>query len=306
MSASESVLLGPSQPATAVNFTVPQGACDCLTHVYGPFEQFPMAPERTYTPELASIGELEALHRALHVDRVIIVQPTLYGTDNSCTLDAIQRIGSRARGIAVIDDHPSTALLDELDERGMRGIRVNLETIGQVDPEVARRRLQAALESVSRMSHWHVEMYARLPLLDSIFDLLATSPVPVVLDHFAGIKVERDAESHGLKMLDDLLQSGNVYAKLSAPYLASQQAPDFPDAVHLAQKLIHTNRQQILWGTNWPHPNSTRAPGSKTTDITPLRRVDDGCILNMLPLWAPAEADRKAILVDNPARLYGF
>jgi len=119
-------LKGPSQPSTKVNFEIPRGACDCLTHIYGDFRRFPMASGRTYTPELASIAEIEALHRTLHVDRVVIIQPTLYGTDNSCTLDAVHQLGDRARGIAVVDPRTPSAALDEMADGGICGIRINL------------------------------------------------------------------------------------------------------------------------------------------------------------------------------------
>jgi predicted TIM-barrel fold metal-dependent hydrolase len=135
-----------SQPSTAVKFDVPKGTCDCLTHIFADPAQFPMAPGRTYTPQPALVPEIEALHAALHVDRVIIVHPTVYGTDNSCTLDAIQRIGDRARGVAVVEPKTSTALLDQMDRAGIRGIRINMETIGQTDPAIARKRLQDAIE----------------------------------------------------------------------------------------------------------------------------------------------------------------
>src|SRR5256885_7621108 len=122
-----------SQPATPVNFKVPPGACDCHTHIFGDPKRFPFASQRAYTPEPASIEEMRALHRTLHTDRVVIVQPSIYGTDNSCTLDAIKQLGSGARGIAVIDDKTPDSLLDQMSHSGIRGIRINLETAGQTD-----------------------------------------------------------------------------------------------------------------------------------------------------------------------------
>ena len=110
----------------------------------------------------------------------------------------------------------------------------------------------------------------------------------------------------GYDLVLDLLRSGKAWVKLSAPYLASTLAPDHADVVPLARAFIATNPERILWGTNWPHPNSRRGEGRTPTDIAPLRQVDDGRILNLLPVWAPDPAVRQAILVDNPARLYGF
>jgi len=143
------VLASASQPATSVNFDVPAGACDCHVHVFGDPQRFPFSPSRTYTPELASIGEMRVLHRALHTDRVVVVNPSVYGTDNSCTLDAVKQFGSSARAIAVIDDKTPDAALDKMDRSGVRGIRINLETGGQADPTLARKRFQTGVDRVN-------------------------------------------------------------------------------------------------------------------------------------------------------------
>src|SRR5437867_10775881 len=126
-----------AQPSTPVNFEVPSGSCDCHTHVFCEPRRFPFTPGRTYTPEPASVEEMRRLHRALHMDRVVIVQPSVYGTDNSCTLDAIKQLGSRARGVAVIDDKTPASALDDMHRAGVRGVRVNLETTGNVGPDRA-------------------------------------------------------------------------------------------------------------------------------------------------------------------------
>src|SRR5579862_6984500 len=120
-----------SQPSTPVNFDVPAGACDTHTHIFGDPQRFPFATPRQYTPETASVAEMRALHRALHTERVVIVNPSVYGTDNSCTLDAIKQLGPSARAIAVIDEETPNERLDEMAAGGVRGIRLNFETFGQ-------------------------------------------------------------------------------------------------------------------------------------------------------------------------------
>ena len=132
---------------TAVKFEVPAGACDCHVHIFGDPQRFPFSPSRSYTPEPASVEEMRALHRALHLDRVVIVNPSVYGTDNSCTLDAVKQLGSSARAIAVIDDETPEDAIDDMDRAGVRGIRINLETSGQADPAVARHRFKAGVET---------------------------------------------------------------------------------------------------------------------------------------------------------------
>ncbi len=244
-------LASASQPSTPVNFDVPPGACDTHTHVFGDPQRFPFGAARAYTPEPASVGEMRALHSALHTDRVVVVHPSVYGTDNSCTLDGMRQLGSIARGIAVIDEKTPESALDEMDRAGMRGIRVNLETTGQSDPAVARQRFQEAVDRIKRRGKWHIQVYTRLS--------------------------DR----------------------------SSMKPPDYADVAPLAKALIGANPQRILWGSDWPHPASPVAH-RPVTEITPLWQVDDGRILNQLPLWAPDAALRKIILVENPAKLYGF
>ena len=127
-----------SQPSTSVNFDVPAGACDCHTHIHGDPAKFPWFPGRTYTPEMALPEEMSALHKALHIQRVVIVTPSVYGTDNSATIYGMQARGKDARGVAVIDDKTTDAELDRLASLGFKGIRLNLSTAGINDPNVAR------------------------------------------------------------------------------------------------------------------------------------------------------------------------
>ena len=294
-----------SQPATPVNFDVPAGACDCHTHIHGDPEKFPFFAGRVYTPEPASPEEMSALHRALHIERVVIVTPSVYGTDNAATLFGIKARGASARGVAVIDDKTPEADLDAMGQAGIRGIRLNLATGGVNDPGVGRPRFQAAVERVKARG-WHVQLFTSLAMITAIKDLVAASPVPVVFDHFGGAQAELGTGQHGFSDLLELVKSGKAHVKISGAYRASKLAPDYPDAAPLARALIAANPDRIVWGSDWPHPDSSTQPGRKPTDLAPLYQIDDGRLFNQLPLWAPDAAIRKAILVDNPARLYGF
>ena len=296
-----------SQPSTRVTFEVPVGACDCHTHIFGDLARFPFAPERTYTPEPASIDEMRALHRALHISRVVIVQPSVYGTDNACTLDAIRQLAPNARGVAVIDDRMTGAALDEMDRIGIRGVRINLATAGQTDPEVGRRRFEAAIETLRAGNRtWHIQINTQLSMIDAMRKELAASPVPVVFDHFGGAQAVLGLGQRGFDVLLDLVRTGRAYVKLSAAYRGSKAAPDYADLAPLAQALIRANVHRVLWGTDWPHPGTSQADGRKPTDVSPLLQIDDGRVFNQFELWAPDAADRKTILVDNPGMLYGF
>jgi predicted TIM-barrel fold metal-dependent hydrolase len=213
--------------------------------------------------------------------------------------------GATARGVAVIDDNTPESDLDAMQQAGIRGIRLNLATSGVSDPSAGRQRFQTAVDRVKARG-WHVQMFTSLAIISAIKDLVAASPVPVVFDHFGGALGELGIEQPGFSDLLHLVQSGKAYVKISGAYRASKLAPDYPDAAPLARALIAANAERIIWGTDWPHPNSSPQPGKKPTDLTPLYQIDDGRLFNQLPVWAPDAAVRKTILVDNPARLYGF
>ncbi|MDE2379263.1 amidohydrolase family protein [Bradyrhizobium sp.] len=294
-----------AQPSTPVNFDVPAHACDCHTHIHGDPKKFPFFAGRVYTPEPASPEEMATLHKALHIERVVIVTPSVYGTDNSATLFGIKARGNTARGVAVIDDKTSESDLDKMQQEGFRGIRLNLATGGINDPNVARARFGAAVERMKTRG-WHVQLYTTLAVISGIKDLVAAAPVPVVFDHFGGAQAALGLEQPGFSDLVALVRSGKAHVKISGAYRASKLAPDYQDVVPFAQALIAANADRIVWGTDWPHPDSSQVPGRKATDIAPLYQIDDGRLFNQLPVWAPDAAIRKKILVDNPARLYGF
>ena len=248
---------------------------------------------------------MTALHKALHIERVVIVTPSVYGTDNSATLFGIKARGATARGVAVIDEKTPDSDLDAMNQAGIRGIRLNLATGGVSDPDVGRQRFLAAVERVKARG-WHIQLYTSLAMITAIKDLVAASPVPVVFDHFGGAQAALGPDQPGFSDMLELVKSGKAYVKISGAYRASKLAPDYPDVVPLARALIAANSDRIVWGTDWPHPNSVTPPGKKPTDLTPLFQIDDGRLFNQLPVWAPDAAIRKKILVDNPARLYGF
>jgi predicted TIM-barrel fold metal-dependent hydrolase len=292
-----------SQPSTPADFAVPEGACDCHVHTFDP-QHFPYSPSRPYTPEPVSVEELQALHHALRIGRVTVVQTTVYGTDNTGVLAAMKDLGARSRGVAVIDLKTPDSALDEMDRAGIRGIRLNLETAGQTDPEIGRQRFQAAVERIKGRK-WHIQIYARLSVIEGIKDQVASAPMPVVFDHFGGMQAPLGADQPGFASLMTLLRTGKAYVKISAPYRSSTLAPDYPDVAPLARALVASNPERILWGSDWPHPGIP-VPGRSNSEITPFFQIDDGRMLNLLPKWVPDAATRKTILVDNPARLYSF
>jgi len=292
---------------TAVNFDIPAGACDCHVHVFGDPAKFPFAAKRVYTPPQASADELLNLQRDLKLDRVVIVQPSVYAADNSCTLDGIRQLGARARGVAVIDKSTTRTALEEMNGAGIRGVRLNLETntAGGFDPASAKALLDTTAAQIDGL-RWHVQMYTRPSVISGLKDHLAQLPFPVVFDHFGRLNPAHGLNQDGFDALADLMKAGRAYVKISGAYRVSEKAPDYADVTPLAQALVQANPDRIVWGTDWPHPNSDFGRGKPLTELAPPFPIDDGLLLNQLTKWVPDPAIRKKILVDNPARLYGF
>jgi predicted TIM-barrel fold metal-dependent hydrolase len=290
---------------TAVNFEIPAGACDCHVHVFADPAKFPFATDRVYTPPAASVEALLDLQRALRLERVVIVQPSVYGTDNAATLDALRRIGRNARAVAVIDKSTSRTALDEMAAAGVRGVRLNLETAQQSDPSAARALIDTTVAQIASRN-WHIQFYTSPAVIAALKDHLAQLPTPLVFDHFGAAKAALGPGQPGFDALLELVKSGRAYAKISGAYRISDKAPDFTDATPLAQALVAANPDRVVWGSDWPHPNSAFGRGRSLSEISPPIAIDDGLLLNQLPKWVSDPAIRRKILVDNPARLYGF
>ena len=298
----DTTILGVQHSAPA--FTVPAGACDCHTHVFGPVAQFPFSASRTYLPGDAPVEDLLALHRALGIARVVVVHPSPYGADNACSVDAVRRIGAQARGIAVLDAHTSDDELHVMHAAGMRGARVNLETGGVGDPHAASTALVWAAQRVAPLG-WHVQTYTNLKVLRGAFDTMRTLAVPIVIDHFGRSRAGLGTAQPGFAQLLDLVASGKAYVKLSAAQRISD-APDCADVEALVRALVNANPERLLWGSDWPHPGGSSRVHHSIDEIEAFSPVDDGNALNRLARWVDDAAVMQKILVDNPARLYGF
>jgi predicted TIM-barrel fold metal-dependent hydrolase len=292
-----------AQAITRVEFAVPSDACDCHTHIIGDAQHFEFFAGRTYTPPTALPQELAALHKALHIRRVVIVTPSVYGTDNAATLYGMNQLGAIARGVAVIDEKMPDRALDAMADAGVRGIRLNFATAGEIDTAVARRLITAAINRI-RGRNWHLQLYLPATAIPAIKDLVFDSPVPVVFDHFGGIQAAHGPDQPGFADLVDLIRNGNAYVKFSGVYRAAAMAPDYPDIIPFAKGLIVANPDRVLWGTDWPHPDTT--PSAHPSDVKPRLKIDDGRLFNQFAVWSPDPGLRRKILVDNPARLYGF
>ncbi len=293
-------------PRTPVDFDVPRGACDCHVHVVGDPATYPMTPSRVYTPPTATADELLALQKFLHLDRVVIVTPSFYGTDNAASLDGMRQLGrERARVVAVVDGKTPAATLDDMARSGVSGIRANLATAGVADPAAAAKKLEDNI-GIAKAHDWHLQIYTGLNVIGALANELAASPVTLVFDHFGGADAALGTSQPGFDTLLSLVKSGKAYVKISGAYRASKQAPIYADVVPFAKALVAANPDRIVWGTDWPHPDAAKVPGRANTDIAPFIQIDDGLLLNQLPVWVPDADIRRKILVDNPARLYRF
>jgi predicted TIM-barrel fold metal-dependent hydrolase len=190
-------------------------------------------------------------------------------------------------------------------QAGVRGIRVNFAHAGPTDPGIARDRFRAAFERVKNRE-WHVQVYGTLPAIAALKDLIRDAPVPVVIDHFGGAQAALGVNQPGFADIVNLVQSGRAYVKVSAAYRSSPNGPEYRDVEPFAKALITANADRVLWGTDWPHPDTTPPRGGTAMDVSTMLQIDDGHMLNQLAVWAPDAATRKKILVDNPARLYRF
>jgi predicted TIM-barrel fold metal-dependent hydrolase len=294
-------------PFTPVDFALPPGSCDCHTHVYADPAQFPMAPERVYTPEVVEAEELIRFHGRMGFERVVVVHPNTHGTDNSVTLYAMRMYGERARGVALIDEQTTDWEIESMTTAGMRGARINLRLRQGDEFDIGSGRSQfQALAQRARKHGWHVQMFTSPTVIAGIRDLVRDSPVHVVFDHFGGLDAALGFEQPGFADLLALIESGDAWVKISAAYRSSTRGPEYADVAPFARALIAANPDRILWGSDWPHPTGATPPGRRTTEVTPMKKIDDGALLNQLAVWEPDASVRRRILVDNPARLYGF
>ncbi|MBP8294539.1 MAG: amidohydrolase family protein [Burkholderiales bacterium] len=265
----------------------PAGACDCHIHIYE--DRFPAVPQAVFKPPHAPLADYLDVRKALGLSRVVVVQPNGYGYDNTCTLEAMAALGDTARGVAIVPPDTPDAELERLTRAGVRGIRYFLLPGGILGWD--------SLETMAarvRNFGWHVQLQLDGRELPRYEEALARLPVQLVIDH-NGKFLDPVPTSHpGFQSLVRLLRTGNTWVKLSAPYETSKAGPPhYADVSALARALVAANPERCVWATNWPHPAQNPRPES-----APL--------LDLLLEWADDDVTRHRILVDNPARLYGF
>ncbi len=281
----------PSPPPRATKppkTKAPAKSCDCHFYIFGPPARYPLAAIRGYTPPPALVPQYRAMIDTLGIERMVIVHPSVYGTDNSCSLDAMAALGERCRMVAVIDSFVTDAQLKQMDAAGVRGARFNLISMGGP----SRNALEAIARRVAPLG-WHLQVYVEGKQLAELAPILEKLPVPVVVDHMGQIMTAWGPNNPSLRALRKLIDSGRGWVKLCG-YRCSSAGPPYADVTPLARALIGSAAERCVWGSDWPHPNLNGAV------------PDDGALLDLLSEWAPSDAIRHKILVENPAALYGF
>jgi predicted TIM-barrel fold metal-dependent hydrolase len=271
-------------------FVLPPLSCDSHFHVFGPHAVFPFAANRPFTPHDAPKEALLKLHEFLGFSRGVFVQSTCHGSDHAVLLDLLAATGGRYRGVALLTPATAPEEVKRLDAAGVCGVRLHF--VSHLGPYPARDDVRAVLRLVEPYG-WHIEVHVYGIDLLANLDFIANIKARVVIDHIGRVDVREGPEGGAFVALRRLVDSGNVWVKLSGTDRVSQEEPPFRDAVALARILAERAPERILWGTDWPHPN--------------VRRMsNDGELVDLIPDIAVNETTRRRMLVDNPAEFFGF
>lgn len=271
--------------------TLPVGACDSHMHIFDP--RFAPSSHWTRQPPEATVATYRKLQERLGTSRTVVVNPSTYGVDNACTLDALRQLGSSARGVAVVNPDVSDAELDNLFEQGVRGLRVNF-----VSPQSWGETTPAMLTTIAKKAarlNLHIQVFAHSEQIVAMASVLENLPTRLVIDHMGLIDPARGTGDPAYSVIRRLLDCGNTWVKLSGVYMRSQEGePSCRDASDLGRALIKAGPDRMVWGSDWPH----------TTQ--PKESVNDANLLDVQRSWCPSDEVMDGILVKNPALLYGF
>jgi predicted TIM-barrel fold metal-dependent hydrolase len=269
----------------------PANAADCHMHIYDP-ARFPMPPNPRVAPSNATVAEYRLLQKRIGTTRVVIVQPRNYATDNRVTLDAIAQLGPNARGVAVVSPAVTDAELKAMQGGGIRGIRFSL-----ADPNsraVTPEMVEPLAKRVADLG-WHVQFNVDGAMIDEMAAILRRLPTQMVFDHLGHPPLPAGIEHSSHKILRELTDKGRTWVKVSGAYSNSKIGPPhYPEATKIAQAFVKAAPERLVWGSDWPHPGVT------------ANKPDDALLFDLLTEWAPDEATRNRILVQNPEALYGF
>ena len=258
-------------------------------HIYN--SRFPVAPNAKLRPPDATVDAYRLFQKRIGTTRNVVVTPSTYGTDNSCTLDAMAKLGPTARGVAVVDTSVTDTELKRLNGLGIRGIRFNLVQSGATTIDM----LEPLSKRVNDLG-WHVQIHMLSKQIVEAADLLQRLPSPIVFDHMARMSEPVGVNDPAFALVMRWLDGGRTWVKLSGAYMDTKVGPpSYADVSKVARAYVKAAPEQLVWGSDWPHP--TEKANSKP---------DDAVLFDLMADWAPDEKVRNRILVDNPAALYGF
>jgi 2-pyrone-4,6-dicarboxylate lactonase len=280
----------------APDFRAPPDSCDAHFHVFGPGERYPYSADLRYKPPLAPLEDYLQLARHLGIERYVFVQPSAYGRNNACLLDALRTVGAKGRGIVDIDENIPDAELDRLNSLGVRGVRVNVNPIKPPEPgfsETMRARIERLDQRCSEIG-WMLDFLAPGWLTQELLPILNRLKVTFTVAHMGMFLARDGVKQPGFQRFIDFLRNGpgRCWVKLTGVYRMSV-TPGFTDADPMARALIEAAPDRLIWGSDYPHLSFADKVGSVG-------------LFNLLGRWAPDEAPRRKILVDNPARLFRF
>ena len=271
----------------------PAGACDTHFHIFGPVNQFPFAEKRSYTPEDAPLEKLLKMLDTLGMARGVVVQGHPYATDNSVVLDALKREPKRLRGTAIVKPDTGRDELKRMADAGIKALRFHHMPHGVGFSPLGMQSFEKLAPAMADLG-LHAQFMMDANALDSALPFFRNWKLPIVLDHMGNVDGKLGASQPGVQHMCRLLAAGKIWVKVSGCYRVSTQYPDYADARAIHEALVRANPEQILWGTDWPHPRLEK-------DMP-----EDGHLLDLFNAWTPDAGLRKKILVENPARLYGF
>jgi predicted TIM-barrel fold metal-dependent hydrolase len=279
----------PRQP----QLKVPAGSCDCHAHILGPAARFPYSDERVYTPPDCLLADYRAMLTALGLARAVLVQPSVYGSDNRVLLNALDAMQGAWRGVAVVEPDVSASALQEMHAAGVRGVRVNVVDVQSNKGVLPLKQLRGLAERIAPLG-WHMEFLLHVHEFPRLDEQLAGFPVDVVFGHLGYLPTQLGIGDAGFQALLRLLQAGRAWVKLTGPYRLSGSKLPYADVVPFAHALLDAEPRQIVWGSDWPHVMVKGA------------MPNDGDLLDILSTWIPDPSIRHQVLVSNPERLYGF
>lgn len=289
---------GPQPAAGDAGFALPVGATDCHAHVFGPYHRFPLAPERSYTPPEAPLDAFLTHLNALGLSRGVLVTASAQGTDNRQLVEALHAAPDRLRGIAVLGADVQDAEIDRLHLAGVRGIRLNFTGHGGA----AGYANGTGLETLRAVGHriaergWHLQAWLNASDLAELAPVLEAFPLNIVIDHMGRVPARLGPDHPAFRLLCEKLRTGRYWCKLSGADRLTAEEGRPEAATPLAAALVAANPDQLVWGSDWPHVGYF---GGRATPR-------DSDLLRLLPRWLPSNALQRRVLVENPARLYGF